>query len=57
MLIYKNKTMITKLENELQSIMIDFSKTTNNAERKQLIQRISVGFRNKICTTEYSKHR
>lgn len=38
MLIYKSKTMITKLENELQSIMIDFSKTTNNAERKQLIQ-------------------
>ncbi len=38
MLIYKNKTMITKLENELQSIMVDFSKTNNNAERKQLIQ-------------------
>ena len=30
--------MITKLENELQSIMVDFSKTNNNAERKQLIQ-------------------
>ena len=38
MLIYKNKTMATKLENELQSIMISFSKTTNNIERKQLIQ-------------------